>query len=135
MGHENDERLREHGFMAQALIPMVAVVLFGGGLSLFSNDRPGVRDQIAFNQRFGGDSAVVELTPAGYETLRDMVVVNPSIAPAVAKAMSDDRVDTLEMRRIVGNQRNDPAPTELDTAHARGDLAATVNAYTHGNVR
>ena len=130
MEDDNDERLQKQGFMSQALIPMIAVLAFGGGVGLLSNDRPGVRDQIAFNQRFGTSERPGELSPAGYEALRDMVVINPTIVPAVIRAYEDDVIDTVEMRSIVGDQRSRPQETTLDLPHARGDLAATLNAYS-----
>lgn len=133
-GTTRDAR-QQHSFMAEIALPILAVVAFGGGIAAFAGDPPVRAVGAAFNQRFGGGMQVTELSPAGYEALRDLLVENPTIAPALARDFADGRIDTAEMLRIVGDQRADPAPTRLDQAHARADLAATLSVHSHGALR
>lgn len=130
-----DDAPREHGFLAEIALPILAVLAFGGGIAAFAGNPPAKLDNAAFNQRFGDGAIAGELSPGGYETLRDLLIENPTIAPAIGSAFGDGRIDTREMLRIVGDQRSDPAPTRLDRAHARADLAATLSLHSHGALR
>lgn len=81
-----------------------------------------------FNRRFGSSESIAEISPAGYEALRDFVAANPSAAHLASDAFSDGRIDTREMRAIVGDDAPEPAPTPMTLTQAKADLAETVNA-------
>ena len=126
---EGRPRRRPLPLLVDVAIPLAAIAVIGGGVGFFTGDERFGYEQRVFDSRFGGTGPGRELSPAGYEALRGMVAEDPSLAPRVARALADGAVDTREMRRTVGDRTADPAPTTLDLAAARRDLAIAVAGY------
>lgn len=116
----------EPGFLHAAIAPGIAIALVAAFTAVLDGpvgDRLGNR---AFNMRFGGSPYVSELTPAGYETLRDLIAARPSIAPQVVRSMTDGRMDTRELRVFVDQAPITVTQTTMSLVEARKDVLETA---------
>jgi hypothetical protein len=119
----------EPGFLHAAIAPGIAIALVAAFTAVLDGpvgDRLGER---AFNMRFGGTPYVAELTPDGYETLRDLIVARPSIAPQVVESMADGRLDTREMRVFVDQAPFAVTQTTMSLVEARKDVLETAKSH------
>lgn len=91
-----------------------------GGLLCFDSGQAVAPSRIAVPE------PAATIDAAGYEALRDGIAADRSLVPLVRKAMSDGRIDVLEMDRIAPDAMR--MPTTMTAHAARADLLNTLKA-------
>lgn len=126
---DGDDDIVTQGHHPLAIPTVLATVLaFGAGLALF--DATPVHGSVA---RVAVAPPPAEIGAGRYEALRDRVPADPTIIPAVSRAMADGLVDEREADALLPDGGSQI--TTLDVSDARRDLAMTLRAYAPGTAR
>lgn len=101
---------------------LATVLAFGACLAVF--DASPVHGSVA---RVVVAPPPAEITAGRYEALRDLVPADPTIVPAVNRAMADGVVDEREADALLPDGGSQI--TSMEVSDARRDLRMTLRAY------